>query len=124
MSHLEALEEVIKYQKEKLAIQEAKILQLEAEVLMAKSEPKIDYLSYLEKQKNCQHEWEQNGFQNFFWLNSRKCKKCDYREPLAQINGQTSTSSGIITLTSNPQQQLMVANGNLCQVPEERRNRG
>lgn len=136
MTHLEALEEVIKYQKEKLAIQEAKILTLEAEVLKAKAEPKYDYLSYLEKQRNCQHEFEsRQGFTLSGWYN-RKCKKCDYVEPMAQTNG--IMSGGVLNIPNSGQWSLItdqlvrsgyaqtqnIYNSNYAGIPEERRNRG
>lgn len=136
MTHLEALEEVIKYQKEKLAVQEAEIFALKAEVQKAKAEPKIDYLSYLEKQKNCQHEFEQSKLTSFLFT-SRKCKKCDYSEPnnFTNINPwQPQPFIGGGPIVSNPnlypnchpqQHQYAQGNqGNFGLLTEERRNRG
>ena len=111
MDHIEALQEIIKYQKEKIE-------RLETELAKEKTKSHLDFSKYFQQQNsipaigghisisNCAHEFPQiwNG------IGHPPCKKCNYTP-----NGYTFTCQ---------QQQYMGQQGNMGILPENQRNSG
>lgn len=127
MSHIEALEEVIKYQKEKIGILEKEI----SELKLKAASPQIEQTAYLEKQKNCQHEYaqmSQSGGLSGYLLAST-CTKCGYYRSTSQINSQPFIGGGSNQysgplLTSGYADFQPVNQQNRQIIPESERNRG